>query len=161
MLRAQWWPTDSHRNLILQWILKKFEITGDEFGLEDPRLLHGKTYDPQEFPDRVTMKQYDNDDFQLSVRTKNQDFQKHEYRWTNASGRCLDPKFYNKVLRLSPFKLNLIVKQSRHAFARKHIHRYLVSIKLIRFRIFQQLIDSLVLYAICSSFIIILLLKLR
>ena len=97
--------------------------------------------------------------FQFGQKIKTS--KKHEYRWTNASGRCLDPKFYNKVLRLSPFKLNLIVKQSRHAYARKHIHRYLVSIKLIQFRIFQQLIDSLVLYAICSSFIIILFLKLR
>ena len=47
--------------------LKKFEITFDEFGFVDSRLWHGESYNPQEFPDRVTMKQNDDDAFQLSV----------------------------------------------------------------------------------------------
>ena len=52
---------------LLLGILKKFEITFDEFGFVDSRLWHGEYGDPQEFPDRVTMKQNDDDAFQLSV----------------------------------------------------------------------------------------------
>ena len=72
-------------------IFVKFEITTDYFWVKDERLLEGRTYNPQEFPDRVTLFQTHNDTFQLKVTISNDSqpvnsiFSKFFIRFSNNS----------------------------------------------------------------------------
>ena len=52
-------------------IFLKFEITTDYFWADDERtIVEGRTFNPQEFPDRVTLFQT-NETFQLRVTISN------------------------------------------------------------------------------------------